>query len=130
VQYDSIHGVLEFSQVNETASKPCAWVTDAKYADFSARIEFSSGAPPTLRLGETSVGEAGGDDAPSTCRLPVVDTSAGGTLQLARRGSQLTVKLGAQSVSCIVPGERVPLGVCGSQLGAVALTLLSVTRAN
>ncbi len=130
VRYDSVHGVLELAQVSDAASRPCVWVTDAEYANFSARIAFSSDTPPTLGLGVTAVSEAGDNDQTSACRLPVADTSAGGSLELLRRGTRLRINLGAASVTCDVPDARVPLGVCGSRAGDVAVTLLSVTRTN
>jgi len=130
VSYDSAHGVLQFAQLADAAGRPCVWVTDAKYGNFSATIAFSSTVPPTLKLGQTDLLEANADQALSTCRLPPLDTSAGGSLRLVRSSTRLNIELGTQSVSCDVPSERLPLGVCGSQLGAVALTRLEVTRTN
>ena len=130
VQYDSAHGVLDFTQVADTETEPCVWITDAQYADFSAHIDFSSGTPPTLKIGETAVTSAITKDTSLSCRLPVADVSAGGSLALRRSGTQLTVTLAGKSVSCNVAEARAPIGVCGSQLGAVAVTLLSVTRTN
>lgn len=129
VQYDSAHGVLGFAKVRATDANPCVWITDAQYADFSARIDFSSAAAPTLKLGETPIKEPASADT-SACRLPTVNTAAGASLELVRTGTQLSIKLGTESATCSVLGERLPLGMCGSQLGAVAVTRLSVTRSN
>lgn len=129
VQYDSVHGVLGFTQVRDPAKKPCVWIADAKYANFSARIEFSSATPPTLKVADTSILEATDGDS-GACRVPAAASKETHNLDLVRRGTELTVTLGGARSSCNVGGERVPLGVCGSQLGSVAVTQLSVTRSH
>ena len=129
VHYDSARGVLAFAKLGSTAPAPCVWIADAQYANFTARIDFSSAAAPTLKLGENPIVDANSAEA-SACRLPSVDTAAGASLTLVRTGAQLNITLNAESVSCNVVGERLALGVCGSQRGAVAVTRLSVTRSN
>ncbi|MEO8920883.1 MAG: hypothetical protein ABI488_25940 [Polyangiaceae bacterium] len=129
VQYDSAHGVLAFTKARASAPNQCVWISDAQYADFSARIDFSSATAPTLKLGAMPIENAASTDT-GACRLPNTGTAAGASLELVRTGTQLSVKMGTESARCSVLGERLPLGVCGSQLGAVAVTRLSVTRSN
>ena len=103
------------------------WIADAQYAAFSAQIEFSSAAVPTLKLGSSQVSEP---DSDATCKLPAPGTGADGKLEVVRNGAQLQAKVGDQSVSCDVPAERAALALCGSTAGSVAVTALSVRRSN
>jgi hypothetical protein len=114
--------------VRDRKSKPCVWIADAKYANFVARIAFSGAIAPTLKLAETQIEEVSDNEPLTACRLPAMDASPANSLELVRRGTRLTIERGTESSSCELDGERLALAVCGSELGNVALTQLSVTR--
>jgi len=130
VQYDGALGILTFAAVAAGASSTCVWIADARYADFSARIELASSTLPTLRIGPQSISDATSSDADPACVLPAASDNPkpDGTLLLERRGTQLSLSVGTLRSSCQIPTGHLPFGLCQSQLGPTQVTQLSVIR--
>jgi len=121
-------GALAFAQSAPGAVKPCVWLSDARFSDFSAELTFSSSESPSLRLGSQQFVAAQASDAGASCALPAVANGAGGRLSLERLGKQVLFTLGDAHSKCTVGAERLPLAVCASELGSVRVTRLSVKR--
>jgi hypothetical protein len=129
VQYDSVHGILHFENVEESArsSRVCVWISDADYADFSAEVAFSSQATPTIQLGTQALADPRDSEVDSTCALPL-NVAGPGVLELDRRDGNVRLIIGGAQSTCNLGAGRLPLGVCGSSLGPVQVTRISVTR--
>jgi hypothetical protein len=128
VQYDSLHGVLQLAVAESAATRTCVWISDAEFADFSAQVAFSSSAAPTLELGTQQFSDVNSADVDPNCQLPVLDVSTGGSVLLERSGSHVSLNIDTAHSACDIGSARVPIGVCGSELGPVNVTLISVTR--
>jgi hypothetical protein len=137
--YDAQNGLLQFSPLASGAAPTCVWISDAEYGDFSAEIAFSSVAAPALRLGSETIAGAGSASASGPCQLPATAAGSSTTclpgmscIDMHRKGDRLTLTVGTTTNSCVLdvvaPQARVPLGVCQSDLGAVTVTQISVTR--
>jgi hypothetical protein len=126
---DAGSGALVFAQSAPDEAKPCVWISDARYSDFTAEISFSSGESPSLRLGGTQFVAAEASDAGGSCLLPPLGADGqGDQLVLERIGNQARLTLGAAHSNCTVGAGRLPLAVCASELGGVRVTRLSVER--
>jgi hypothetical protein len=144
VSYDPTPGSLLFSALAASSAPTCVWISDTEYGDFSAKIAFSSGAPPALRLGPQAISDPRSIDPSSPCQLPTSATTASlglgascsqdpnHCISLHRQGDHLTLGIGGASSSCdldaAVALARLPFGVCQSGLGAVTVTQITVTR--
>jgi hypothetical protein len=118
-------GALVFAPA--AVNKPCVWISDARYADFSAEIAFSSAFGPSLRLGSSEFDAPGVSDA--ACALPALaEGSAGGRVLIERVGPRVAFSLAGARSECSVGIERLALGVCASELGPVRVTRMSVKR--
>ena len=125
LHYDSQLGALEFSAENPEFGPICAYIADAAYADFSARISVSSDALPRLRVGPHSLVDPDAD-----CPLPSPVRSAGraSVLEFARRNERLSLRLDDVTSECDVGTGQLAIGLCSSRLGPVRVTALSVMR--
>jgi hypothetical protein len=123
-QYDSARGVLQFG----SASATCVWISDAEFADFSAQIGFSAGAMPRIQLGSQQIVDPSSAAADPTCHLPAADTTSAGSIHLQRVGSHVSLNIGATQTSCALSSARLPIAVCGSDLGPTEVTLIDVKR--
>ena len=122
-------GALEFAAGLSGARKPCVWISDARFADFSAEVDFSSAVTPNLRVGATEFSLPIANDATATCRasaLPKADK--GGCILLERVGNHASLTLGSAHSEHTIGAERLGFGVCGSELGPTRVTLVSVKR--
>jgi hypothetical protein len=124
LQYDSTRGVLQFA----SGSATCVWISDAEFADFSAQIAFSSGVAPGIQLGSQQILDPTSAAADPNCHLPAADSSAGASIQVQRVGSHVSLSIGATHTSCELSSARLPMGVCGSDLGPTEVSLIDVTR--
>jgi len=129
VTYEGGPGALAFAVSTAGSSKPCVWISDARFADISAEITFSSGETPSLRLGSVEVVDPRASNAEGGCTLPA-ESAGGGRVLLERSGSQLRVTIGSAYSVCSIGVSRVPLAVCASELGAVRVTRVAVKRSN
>ena len=127
--YDSASASLSFEPTEAGSQPACVWLTDARFADFSAQIEFS-GLAPSLRLGDFSVVDAASPRGEGACTWPAHADAASSTLTLTRNATHLDVKLGEAQSECTLDDTRLPLAVCASDLGASRVTRLRVTRSN
>jgi hypothetical protein len=127
LRYDSTRGVLHFETASSADAAPCVWISDADFADFSAQIAFSSRTPPMLRFGEQRFLAPSAPGVGATCRLPA-DSSTEGSIRVQRSGSHVSLSMGAATSSCELGVGRLPIGVCGSELGSSEVTAVSVTR--
>lgn len=125
LHYDSQLGALDFEQRSADDSGPCAYVADAQYADFSAKVAVSSERLPTVRLGSQSLLEPA-----SNCPLPMSRNVLPGavSIELQRRGTRVSMRTGTAQSECTLQSERVAFGICGSTLGQVRVTALSIVR--
>jgi len=122
-------GALAFASSPSGAGNPCVWISDARYADFSAEIAFSSGFSPSLRLGNSEFVAPGASNAGEACPLPaLIDPVEGGRLQVNRVGNHVALTIAGAHSECLVASERLALGVCASELGPVRVTRVSVKR--
>lgn len=129
LSYEGGPGALAFAISPRAEPKPCVWISDARYADFSAEFAFSSSVSPSLRLGGTRFVDPSAEDAESACPLPAPsDGAQGGRLVLERKGSHVTLTLANARSECVIGDARVSVAVCASDLGAVRVTQLSVKR--
>jgi len=125
LRYDSARGVLQFGRGSAT----CVWISDAQFADFSAQIAFSSGATPRLQLGSQQLLDPTSADADPNCHLPATDANAdAGSIQVQRIGNHVSLSIGVAHTSCELDSARMPIGVCGSDLGPTEVTLIDVKR--
>ncbi|HEY1535801.1 MAG TPA: hypothetical protein VGF76_17395, partial [Polyangiaceae bacterium] len=125
LQYDSARGVLQFGRGSAT----CVWISDAQFADFSAQIAFSSGATPRLQLGSQQILDPTSAAADPNCHLPAAHANAdAGSIQVQRSASRVSLSIGAAHTSCELDTARLPIGVCGSDLGPTEVTLIDVKR--
>ena len=125
LRYDSVRGVLQFG----SGSATCVWISDAEFADFSAQVAFSSSVTPGIQLGSQQILDPTSAAADPNCHLPATDTSAGsGSIQVQRVGSHVSLSIGATHTSCELSSPRLPIGVCGSDLGPTEVSLIDVTR--
>jgi hypothetical protein len=123
IRYDSALGVLQFG----SGSATCVWISDAEFADFSAQIAFSSSVTPRLQLGGQQIADPASPAADPNCHLPSADASAG-SIQVQRLGNHVSLNIGATHSNCELSSARVPIGVCGSDLGPTEVTSISVQR--
>lgn len=124
-------GALVFAPTFSDAINPCVWVSDARYADFSAEIAFSSDSSPSLRLGERDFVAPGASNSGSACSLPALaDGIKGGRVQVERVGPHVALTIADAHSDCWIGNERLSVGVCASELGPVRVTRVSVTRTN
>lgn len=129
LSYETGPGALAFASASG-ASKTCVWLSDALFADFSASIEFSSRVSPSLRLGASLFVDPNASDAGGSCPLPALaQDGEGGRILLERTGNRVLSTLGSAHSECLVSAQRLAVGVCASELGAVRVTRISVTRA-
>jgi hypothetical protein len=128
LSYEPGRGALAFAASASDTLETCVWISDARFADFSAEFDFSSDVSPTLRLGPTPLVESGAADTGS-CHLPVRPAgSEGGRILLERVGSHIAMTIGEAHSECRVGAQRLPVGVCASALGPARVTLVSVKR--
>jgi hypothetical protein len=126
---DAGAGALVFAQSMSGDVKSCVWISDARYADFTAEISFSSGASPSLRLGDTQFVAPEASDASGSCLLPSIEVDGqDNQLVLERIGNQTQLTLGAAHSTCTVGAERVPVAVCSSELDSVRVTRVNIKR--
>ena len=124
-------GALAFAPSASDAGKRCVWISDARYADFSAEIAFSSSFSPSLRLGNSEFVAPGAANAGSVCSLPTLaEGGAGGRLLVDRVGAHVTLSIAGARSECWIASERVTVGVCASELGPVRVTRVSVKRSD
>jgi hypothetical protein len=124
-------GALVFAPATDDASNPCVWISDARYADFSAEVAFSSDFSPSLRLAGRDFVAPGAPNSDSACPLPTLaDGSRGGRLQIERLGPHVALTIADAHSECWIGNERLSVGVCASELGTVRVTRVSVTRTN
>ena len=129
LSYEEGAGALAFAASASGMAKTCVWLSDARFADFSAQVDFSSSESPTLRLGTSQFVDPEAQDANGSCVLPArAEGSLGGRILVQRVGDHATLTLGSAHSECPISAERVPVGVCASELGPVRVTLVSVTR--
>jgi len=114
LEYEGGPGALVFEASAPGAAKTCVWISDARFAEFSAEISYSSAAAPGLRLGTTD------------CLLPT--GGDGGRILLERSGIRASLTVGNARGECMVSDARVALGVCASELGQARVTRISVKR--
>ena len=126
VEYDSQRGALTFA----AGATSCVWISDARYADFVASVAFTGPFAPSLRLGAERLSVSAPSATETACQLPAftAGNAASATLQLERRGAQLSSTIGSSHASCQLPEGRLPFGVCGNEQGAVRVSLITVTR--
>ena len=118
-------GALDFA----AGSTQCVWISDARFADFSAEVDFSSMTAPGLRLGSTELSVPIAPDAASTCRRPALPTAnQGGCILLERFGNRASLTLGSAHSEHSIAAGRLSFGVCASELGPTRVTLVSVRR--
>jgi hypothetical protein len=124
-------GALVFAPSSSGTGNRCVWASDARYADFSAEIAFSSAFSPSLRLGISEFVAPGPTNAGSACALPALAAgSEGGRMLVERVGSHVTLTIAGARSECSIESERVAFGVCASELGSVRVTRLSVERSD
>ena len=129
LSYEGGPGALAFVSSAGATTKTCVWLSDALFADFSAEVEFSSSVSPSLRLGSTQFVDPEASAAASSCLLPALSAAReGGRIQLQRVGNHASLTLGSAHSECLLSSERVAVGVCASELGAVRVTRVHVTR--
>ncbi|HYP98837.1 MAG TPA: hypothetical protein VER96_09190 [Polyangiaceae bacterium] len=127
--YEGGPGALAFATNANDTSKRCVWISDARYADFSAEFAFSSGFSPSLRLGSTDFVALDDSNAGSACPLPALShESGGGRILLERTGPRVVSTVGDAHSECSIGSERVGVAVCASALGPVRVTRVSVKR--
>jgi hypothetical protein len=124
VHYDSARGVLQFGN----ASATCVWISDAEFANFSAQIGFSAGTTPRIQLGSQQIANASSAAADPNCHLPSADTGSAGSIHVQRVGGHVSLRIGATQTNCDLSTARLPIGVCGSDLGPTEVTLIDVKR--
>ncbi len=125
IQYDSARGVLQFG----TGSATCVWISDAEFADFSAQIAFSAGATPRIQLGSQPIADPSSAAADPSCLLPSKDASGeSGSIHVQRIAGHVSLSIGAAQTTCDLSSARLPIGVCGSDLGTTEITLIDVKR--
>ena len=112
--YEGGPGALVFAVGAPAAAKPCVWIGDARFGEFSAEISYSSAAAPGLRVGTAN------------CAPPMA--GEGGRILLERRGINASLTVGDARAQCTVSEGRIALGVCASELGQVRVTRISVER--
>jgi hypothetical protein len=128
ISYEGGPGALTFATSAAGVSKPCVWLSDARFADFSAEFAFSSNTSPSLRLGSTQFVDPA-VQADGSCSLPAFSGGAlGGRLLLERIGNQAALTIGNAHSECSIGSERLAVGVCASELGAVRVTRVKVKR--
>ena len=111
------------------AGNRCVWISDARFADFSAEIAFSSGFSPSLRLGNSEFVAPSAENAGSACLLPALaEGGEGGRVLIDRVGPHVTLTIASARSECWVGSERLSVGVCASELGPVRVTRVSVKR--
>ena len=131
LSYEEGSGALAFASSTSGMAKTCVWLSDAQFGDFSAEFAFSSGASPSLRLGNSQFVDPEAHDTSSSCALPALaEGNVGGRILLRRVGNHATLTLGSAHSECSISAERVPVGVCASDLGPVRVTLVSVRRSD
>ncbi len=81
---------------------PRVWLTDARFEDATARIDFDD-APPRLLVDAFEVGS-------DACPWPLPDETSG-TLSVTRRGATLHLAQGRASARCEGPTGAVSLGL-------------------
>jgi hypothetical protein len=128
LSYDSVNASLSFSASEPGAASPCVWLADAAFSNFSAQIAFTNEILPSLRVGSLRLSDPASANHDGACALPAPADAQGGTLSLLRSGTRLTLSLGDARSECTVDAARLPIALCGSDLGAVRITLLRVTR--
>jgi len=129
LSYEDGPGALAFTASTSGARKPCVWLSDARFADFSGVLEFSSPVSPSLRLGSSQFVDAAASDASGSCPLPALAAgNAGGRLQIERSGNHVDLQLGSAHSECLVGAERLSVAVCASELGPTRVTRVSITR--
>jgi len=123
VSYDAAAGALTLGSADAAAPTACVWVADAKYGDFSAKIAFSPGTAPALRVGNTRI------DVDTPCALPAV-AATGTQLSIRRSGASVTLDTGEATSSCQLDDSagRISFGVCRSSAGTSRVTQLEITR--
>ena len=129
LDYNSQTGTLSFA----ASVSACAWIADARFADFSASITFTSPTAPSLRIGAQLLSNLNPTAPDSACHLPAFDEEgggSGGTLLLERRGSQLTTTIAGVHAQCALPEGRLPFAVCGSPRGATQIALITAKRSD
>ncbi|HEX7452779.1 MAG TPA: hypothetical protein VF294_10855, partial [Polyangiaceae bacterium] len=125
IHYDSGRGVLQFGKSSAT----CVWISDAEFADFSAQIDFSAGAAPRIQLGNQPIADPSSAAADPSCQLPSADASgSSGSIHVQRIAGHVSLSIGAAQTSCDLTSARLPIGVCGSDLGVTEVTLIDVKR--
>ncbi len=129
LSYEGGPGALAFAPSTSGAAKTCVWISDALFADFSAEFAFSAGESPSLRLGTTEFVDPRVSGAGGACPLPALTAaSAGGRILLERVAGHAALTLGNARSECQVGSQRLPVGVCASEIGPVRVTLVSVRR--
>jgi hypothetical protein len=133
VSYDATLSKLLFAALGAGSTPACVWIADAEYGDFSAQVAFSTDISPALRLGSQLLSDVDSAGSSPTCQLPAVSpNSAASSITLRRKAGHLTFGIGAMSASCDLDAatalERLPFGVCQSELGPVEVTQITVTR--
>ena len=132
LNYEGGPGALAFASSGSGAAKTCVWVSDALFADFSAEFDFSSSQSPSLRLGTTEFVDAAADVAGGSCLLPALPAQPANDkdrrIQLQRVGNHASLTIGNAHSECLVGGQRLPVGVCASELGPARVTRVSVKR--
>ena len=122
-------GALVFAASAGGASKPCVWISDARFADFSAEIAFTSDVTPSLRVGNRELVDPRASNAQSACALPAASSGGDvGRVLLERAGNHLALTIGSERSECSLEDGRVPLAVCASELGPVRVTRVAVKR--
>lgn len=129
LSYEDGAGALAFAPNLGGQRNPCVWISDARYADFSAEIAFSSDFSPSLRLGDAEFVAPGASNAGSACPLPArAEGTAGGRLLLERVGPHVVLTLASARSECSIESERLAVAVCASELGPVRVTRISILR--
>jgi hypothetical protein len=129
LSYEGGPGALAFASAASDAAKTCVWISDALFADFSAELDFTSSVSPSLRLGGTQFVDPEARDADSFCKLPALPLgSGGGRIVLERVGNHAALTIDSAHSECLLSSERLPVGVCASERGAVRVTRVSVKR--
>jgi hypothetical protein len=128
--YDSVNASLSFEASEPGLATSCVWLADAEFSDFSAKIEFASNVLPGLRLGSLWLSDPASTAHERACALPAPADAQGGTLSLERKGTHLALSLGVVRTECTVSDVRLPIALCASDLGAVSVTRLRVTRSD
>ena len=122
-------GALVFAASESGTGNRCVWISDARYADFSAEIAFSSDFSPSLRLGNSEFVAPGAANVDSVCPLPALaEGNEGGRMLVDRVGPHVTLTIASARSECWVGSERLSVGVCASELGPVRVTRVSVKR--